>query len=299
MFAGDNADKQRLALDLMGRRRMASGIPALLKAANAAGSKVRADSIKMIGDLGESDQLPALFDLLKNAGQPQDLAAVEQAITAICLKAADSRSLADKLIAQLDAAQPAQKAVLVRALGVVGGPNALQAVIACAASDNADVRAAAIRALGTWRTVDAAPILLSMAQETSVPSEKTLFLRGYLSLAARGDLPVEDRLAMCRQAAGLIARPDEKRLLLGTLSNVESPDAVGLIAPYLDDTSCRQEAALATVTVAEKLLRQDPAPFAAKLIPSLEKAAQAAANDDLTKRAKAVLAQARGKAGAK
>ncbi|MEN6425326.1 MAG: HEAT repeat domain-containing protein [Phycisphaerales bacterium] len=299
MFAGDNADKQRLALDLMGRRRMISGIPALLKAANATGSKVRADSIKMVGDLGGPDQLPALFDLLKNAGQPQDLAAVEQTITTICLKATDSNPLADKLIVQLDKAEPPQKAVLVRVLGAVGGPNALQAVVACVKSDNADVRAAAIRALGTWKTVDAAPILLSMAKETSVPAEKTLFLRGYLSLAARGDLPVEDRLAMCRQAAGLIAREDEKRLLLGTLGNIESPDATGLISPYLDDASCRQEAVLAVVTVAEKLLRQDPAPFAAKLIPSLEKAVQAAANDDLTKRAKDVLAQAKNKAGVK
>jgi len=299
MFAGDNADKQRLALDLMGRRRMTSGVPALLKAANAAGSKVRADSIKMVGDLGGPEQLPALFDLLKNTGQPQDLAAVEQAITTICLRATDSGPLADKVVGQLGAAQPPQKAVLVRVLGAVGGPSALQAVVGCAKDDNADVRSAAARALGTWKTVDAAPILLSMAKETSNPAEKTLFLRGYLNLAVRGELAVEDRLAMCRQAAGLIARDDEKRLLLGTLSNIESPDTAGLIAPYLDDASCRQEAVLAVVTVAEKLLRQDPAPFAAKLIPSLEKAAGAAANEDLAKRAKAVLAQAKDKAGAK
>lgn len=300
MFAGDNADKQRLALDLMGRRRMTSGIPALVKAANKTTSKVRADSIKMIGDLGGSDQLPALFDLLKNADQPQDLAAVEQAITTICLKATDSKPLADKVIAQLDAAKPAQKASLVRVLGAVGGPNSLQAVVACAKSDEEAVRSAAARALGTWKTVDAAPILLSMAKETSNPAEKTLFLRGYVSMAARGDVPVADRVAMCRQATGLIARDDEKRLLLGTLGNIESPDAAELIAPYLDDVNCRQEAVLAAVTVAEKLLKaQDAASFAGRLVPSLEKASQAAENDDLAKRAKAVLDQARSKAGSK
>lgn len=300
MFAGDNADKQRLALDLMGRRRMTSGIPALLKAANKTTSKVRADSIKLVGDLGGPDQLPELFDLLKNADQSQDLAAVEQAITTICLKAADSKPLADKVIAQLDAAKPAQKASLVRVLGAVGGPNSLQAVVACAKSDEEAVRSAAVRALGTWKTVDAAPILLSMAKETSNPAEKTLFLRGYVSMAARGDVPVGDRVAMCRQAAGLIARDDEKRLLLGTLSNIESPDAMELISPYLDDANCRQEAVLAAVTVAEKLLKaQDAASFAGRLVPSLEKAAQAAENDDLAKRAKAVLDQARSKVGSK
>ncbi len=300
MFAGNDTDKQRLALDLMGRRRMTSGIPALLKAAGESGSKVRADATKMIGDLGGPEQLPAVLDLLKNASQSQDLGAVEQAMTAICLKATDSKPLADAMIAQLDAAQPPQKAILVRVLGAVGGPNALQAVVACAKSDNADVRSAAARALGTWKTVDAAPILLSMAKQTSAPAEKTLFLRGCISMAARGDLPVPERLAMCREAAGLVVRDEEKRLLLGTLGNIESPEAVELIAPHLDDASCRQEAALATVGVAEKLLKaQDAASFAAKLIPSLDKAARNAASEDLVKRAKAALAQAKDKAGIK
>lgn len=298
MFAGDDAAKQRLALDLMGRRRMTGSIPTLLGAARDADSKVRADAIKLIGDLGGPDQLPAMLDLLANAKAPQDLAAIEQALTAICLKATDSKAEADKLIAPLDKAQSAQKVVLLRVLGAVGGPGALKAVAACAKSDNADVRSAAIRELSTWKTVDAAPLLLAMARETSNPSEKTLFLRGYLGLAVRGNMPPEDRLAMCRQAAGLVVRDDEKRLLLGTLSNIESPGSVDLIAPYMDDASCRQEAALAMVTVSEKLLRgEGPAPFAAKLLGPLEKAAQAFTDNDLAKRAGAVLARAKSKAG--
>jgi HEAT repeat protein len=299
MFAGDNADKQRLAMDLMGRRRMTGAVGVLAKAARGGDAGARADAIRMIGDLGGSDQLPMMLDLLAGVKEPQELAAVEQAMTAICLKAADSKSQADQLIGQLEKVQPAPKAAIVRVLGAVGGPNALQAVCACAKSDNADVRAAATRALGTWKTVDAAPSLLAMAKEAGNPAEKTLFLRGYLGLAARGDVPVEDRVAMCRQAGGLIVRDDEKRLLLGTLGNITSPEAVELIAPYLDDAGVRQEAALATVAVAEKLLRgRGEAPFAGKLIPTLEKVTQAATDENLAKRAKTVLQQARNKAGA-
>jgi HEAT repeat protein len=299
MFASGNADKQRLALDLMGRRRMVSGLPALVKAAGDADPKLRAAAIKLIGDLGGSDQLPVMLDLLGKARESAELNAVEQALTTICLKAADSKSQADKLVGQLDKAEPAHKASLVRVLGAVGGPNALQAVCACAKSDNADVRSAATRALGTWKTIDAAPSLLTMAKETSNPAEKTLFLRGYLGLAARGDVPLEDRVAMCRQAAGVIVRDEEKRLLLGTLSNIVSPESVELIAPYVDDASIRQEAVLAAVTVAEKLLRgRGPAPFAGKLIPTLEKVVTAAADGTVANRAETVLRQARNKAGA-
>jgi HEAT repeat protein len=296
MFTGADKDKQRLALDLMGRRRMTSGLPALVKATGDADLKLRTDAIKMIGELGGPDQLPTMFNLLKNASQSQELAAIEQATTAICLKATDSKAEADKVIGQLDKVQPSQKAALVRVLGAVGGTNGLQAIITCARSDNADVRSAATRALATWKTVDAAPSLLTMIKQTTDSAEKTLFLRGYLNLAARNDLPVEDRIAMCRQAASQIVRDEEKRLLLGTLGGIQSPEAVELIVPYVDDAGSRQEAVLAAVTVSERLLRgRGPAPFAAKLIPLLEKVAQAASGD-LTKRANAVLERAKEKA---
>jgi HEAT repeat protein len=299
MFMGGNADKQQLALDLMGRRRMTSAVPVLVKAASSADSAIRVGAVRMIGDLGGPDQLPVMFGLLDNAKEPQDLAAVEQAMTTICLKTPDSKSEADMLIGRLDKAQPAQKAAILRVLGAIGGPDALQAVRANVGSDNADVRSAAVRALGNWKTIDAAPILLAMAKETSNSSERTLFLRGYLNLAARGDQSVEDRLAMCGQAAGLIERDEEKRLLIGALGNIESPEAVALIMPYVDDAANRQEAVLAVVKVAEKLFEgNDPAPFASKLIPSLEKVTQAASNERLANRAKAVLQKAKGKAGA-
>ena len=298
MFTGTDDGKQRLALDLMGRRRMTSGLPALAKAANDTDSKVRIDAIKMIGDLGGPDQLSTMFDLLRNAREAQELAAVEQAVTSICLKATDSKAQADKVINQIEKVQPGQQAALVRVLGAVGGTNGLRAVITCARSDNVDVRSTATRALATWKTVDAAPTLLAMAKQTSDAAEKTLFLRGYLNLAGRNDLPVEDRLAMCRQAASLIVRDEEKRLLLGTLSGIQAPEAVELILPYVDDAGSRQEAVLAAVTVSERLLRgRGPAPFAAKLIPSLEKVAQAATGD-LASRASAVLKLARTKANA-
>lgn len=299
MFAGTNPDKQRLALDLMGRRRMKSGLPVLVQAAGNAQSSVRAGAIRMIGDLGGPEQLPVIFELLDGAKESQDLTAVEGAMTAICLKAVDSKAQAEKLIDRLGKSQPAQKAAILRVLGAIGGPDALQAVHANAKSDNADVRSAAVRALGTWKTTDAAPILLAMAKETTIASEKTLFLRGYLNLAARSDLSVEDRLTMCRQASGLIERDEERLLLVGTLGNIDSPDAVALITPYMDAAATRQEAALAIVKVAEKLLGgNEPAPFAAKLIPSIEKAAQAASDEKLAGRAKAVLEKAKSKAAA-
>jgi HEAT repeat protein len=272
---------------------MADGVPVLLKAARSADAKIRPDAIKMIGDLGGADQLPALLELLDTVDRPQDLAAAEQAIASACTKAKDPQAQADKLAGRLPQAKPAQQAVLLRVLAAVGGPNSLKAVRTLIDSGNADVRSAAIRALGNWRTADAAPDLLALAK-TSDSAQKTLLLRSYLNLAVRGEMSVEQRLEMCKQAASLVQRDEEKRLLLGTLSNIESPDAMGLILPYLSEANLRQEAGLAAVTLAQKLLRgRGPSKVAAQLIEPLEKVAQAVTNDDVAKRAKDLLQQAK------
>ena len=81
---------------------------------------------------------------------------------------------------------------------------------------------------------------------------------------------------------------------------LESPDAMGLILPYLTDANLRQEAGLAAVTLAQKLLRgRGPSKVAAQLIESLEKVTQAVTNDDVAKRAEALLQQAKDRSSSK
>jgi hypothetical protein len=297
MFQSGNAARQLTALELMGRRRMANSAPMLLKAAREGDPKIRPAAIKALGDLGSPEQLPALLDLLKDPQAAPQRDAVEQALVAVCTKAENPP--VGQLVGRLEQAEPSQKLVLLRVLSAVGGAEALEAVRAALKSDDAQVRSAAIRGLGAWKTADAAPHLLALVQETSDPAEKTIVLRGYLNLAGRRDLPVEQRLEMCRQAAGKVQREDEKRLLLGTLGNIDTPETLAVIAPYLEDAGTQQEAALATLNVAERLLRgrNVPAERAAQVIEPLEKLTRIALNDDLAARAKTLLRQAQTRAG--
>jgi hypothetical protein len=107
-------------------------------------------------------------------------------------------------------------------------------------------------------------------------------------------MSVEQRLEMCRQATGVIQRNEEKRLLLGTLSSIESPEAMSVVLPYLSDAGVQQEAGMAAVTIAERLLRgRGPWPHAAQLVEPLEKVIQAATNDQVAKRAETLLQQAK------
>jgi HEAT repeat protein len=300
MLADSDTGQKLRAMDLIVRRRMTSAVPALLAAAESPDQKIRAAAIRKVGELGGPAELPAVLDLLAKAKGAEDLEAIEQAVSALSLKSPDSADCASKLESRLAAAQPAQKCTLVRVLASVGGTNALKAVRAAVKDPNTEVHAAAIRALGGWNTADAAPDLLELAKSAGTATDKMICLRGYLRLAGLTDLPVDKRLAMCRQAAALAQKDDEKKLLLAALSSIPSVETLDLITPYLEEAATKAEAATAAVDVADKLLKdKDAAKLAPRLAEVLDKVAGSTDNADLAKRAKELRDQAKSKASAK
>jgi len=300
MLSDTNAAPRLMAMDLIVRRRMTSAIPALLAAAESPDEKTRTTAVKKIGELGGPTELPALLDLLAKAKGAEDLEATEQAVSALCLKSAEPAACVATLDSRLATAQPPQKCSLVRVLAAVGGTNALKAIRAAVKDPNADVHAAAIRALGGWTTADAGPDLLEQAKAAANPTEKMICLRGYLRLAGQAELPVDKRLDMCRQAAALAQKDDEKKLLLAALGNIPSIEALDLITPYLDEDGTKEEAATAAVDVSEKLVKgKDSAKLAPRLTEVLDKVVNATASADLAKRAKDLRDQAKTKVGGK
>jgi HEAT repeat protein len=285
---------QRLTgIELVARRRMTSCLPSLLKAAGDEDEKIRPAALKRLGELAGPADLGALLDLLAAAKTSPDLSATEQAISAVCARASDPKDCTEKLTGALSQAEAGQKSALLRLLGSVGGADALKAVRAAVSDSNKEVHAAAVRALGSWKTADAANDLLELAKSADDPTEKLLCLRSYLGWAANADLPANQRFEMCQKAATLIQKTDEKRLYLGALSDIPTAESLALIAPYLDDSATKEEASAATVAVAEKLLKgSNPGRIAARVTDPLQKAAQATGNADLAKRAKALLEQA-------
>ena len=296
MLAETNGTKRLTAMDLIVRRRMTSAIPALLAAAESPDQKTRTTAVKKLGELGGQAELPAALDLLAKAKGAEELEATEQAVSALSLKSADPADCVSKVESLMAAAQPAQKCALVRVLATVGGNKALKATRAAVNDANVEVHTAAIRALGGWTTAEAAPDLLDLAKTAANPTDKMICLRGYLRLAGQSDLPNAKRLDMCRQAATLAQKDDEKKLLLAALGGIPSIEALDMITPYLEEDGTKEEAATAAVEISGKLVKgADSAKLAARLSEVLEKVAAVTANPDLAKRAKSLRSQTKPK----
>ena len=298
MLNSGQTSQRLIALELIGRRRMTTSIPALLKAARDADTQVRQAAIKMVGELGGPEQFPSLLAQLMDLEQPQELAAAEQALIAVLAKVDNPQSHTEQITRLLTKAKPSQKSSLFRVLGVVGGPNALSAVRAAVDDPDAQVRAAAIRALCAWKTADVAPDLLALAKGSPNPSEKTAALRGYINLVRDESLSTAKKLTMCKQAAELIQRDEEKKLLLGVLAIVPSAEALSMAMEHVDNPATKNEACFAVVDISEKIVQQKPSNVVPDQVgDALQKVLKVTDNKDVTRRARAILKKTKNKAG--
>ncbi|MBN2593638.1 MAG: HEAT repeat domain-containing protein [Sedimentisphaerales bacterium] len=293
MLNNTETEPRLMALELIGRRRMTSSVPALLKAAEGPDAKVRQAALKRVGELGSPAEFSALLELLVQFESRQDLDAAEQALSAVCAKADNPASYTSKITNQLTKATPAQKSALLRVLSIIGGTDALNAVRKAAKDSNAQVSDAAIRVLCSWKTADAAPDLLALAKNSSDNARKTAALRGYINLARDGSLSTSKKLEICRQAAALIQRDEEKKLLLGALSTVPALEALSMAMAHIEEPAIRDEAAFAAVAIGEQIAEQKPR----EVIEAMQKALKATNNTNVNRRGRMVLNKAKQAAG--
>ncbi len=299
LLASDAPAQRALGLELIGKRRLTQAMPAVIKATQDPDAGVRVAAIRRLGELGAAAEVTTLAGVLAGAKSGAEVAAAEQALSALAVRVENPARTVALVRSRLTGLDAAKVAALLRVLGAVGGPEALEVVRAALGSQDAAVRAYAIRVLSDWRTADAAPDLLALAKSAASPNDKMLGLRGYLGFASNPDLPVDQRLAICREAAAVVQRPEEKKLLLGALGSIKHPEAVEMIVPHLQSADTKEEAVAALVAVADELLKWNDASAAAtaaRLVAPLEAAGQATSNAELARRVKTLTERAQAKA---
>lgn len=280
---------QALMLDMMGQRRIAKAIPVLKGMLDAPDVKLQLAAIKSLGEVADQAELPGLLARLATCADAARIEAYEKVIRGIGAALQDPNAWVPALTDSLGRSTVEAKPALLRLLNVAGGTEALKAVHQALDDDNKDVHAAAIRVLCDWKSVDAAPLLLELAKQSAEPVDRILALRGYLALAMLPNASPESKLAICREAAALIQRPEEKRMLLAAVSSLAHPAALSLIVPYLNDDAVKQETVLAILAVAGKREKKQDAGETKAALESV--IATASDKPDTVKQAKKLLSQ--------
>ena len=250
-----NARIRIAAIDATAQRRLTAAVPALLKATADADAGVASASFKALGELAGVAEISGVVDALL---QTKAVAAAENALSAICARQPDTTMCTDKLLPGLAKAQGEPKLALLRVLSTVGNPPALAAVRAAATESDEAIKQTALRALCDWPTVDALPDLAQIAQTTADTRFKILALRGQLRLIPMQTVADAQKLSQIKAILPLIERPEEQRLALATLGDLPSADSLALVLPFLNREGLKEEASVAAVAIAEKIVASHP-----------------------------------------
>ena len=256
---GGEGKRRAVAIELLGQRRTAAATPGLLKAATDPDETVRRAAVKSLADTAGPQDVSLLVALVLEAKNPGDRAAAQSSLGSLCARLRDREAVARQLAAELPRAGVEARAALLQSLGQIGGAAAFEAVRSAVKAPDSIVANAAVQVLSQWRDAVAAPELLSLARNSDNRVHKTLALRGYIRLVGQPDIPPDVKLAMCRDAWALADGPEVKRLVLGALGGVPTIEALDMVAPWLNDSVLKNEAAAAAVAIGEKLYTTQPA----------------------------------------
>lgn len=238
----------------MGRRRDAAAVPTLLKIAASSDQLCRTASLQSLALTADESVVSNLVKLLAKAGTDAERDAVEQTLLTICSRSKRSQTCATPVLTAMKDAPPPVRCALLRILGRIAGPEALQELRAATSNKDSAIQDAAIRSLADAGRVDAMSDLLALAKDAPALPHRVLALRGYwraVSLAS--EYPPADRLKMCAAGFAASQRPEEKKLGLIELVKIPDEGAIKLAESLLSDSGVRAEAALAVVQIARDM----------------------------------------------
>jgi HEAT repeat protein len=221
-------------IGLLGDKGARSEIDRIFALAADADPATRAAAFGALAKLAGEGDLPRLVALLEKATDADDIVNLQNAVAAAALTDPDPARGGAALVELLKSGAPARKAVILRVLPKVGGAAGLGAAAAETANPDSQVQTAAVYALSQWPEFAAAGELLRIATTTASKRFRLMAVEGYVRLVGHGDLTGQRKLALFQE---LMAKPfddADKKPVLTAAAEVREPEALRLLAAYLD-----------------------------------------------------------------
>ncbi|MEN6575570.1 MAG: HEAT repeat domain-containing protein [Phycisphaerales bacterium] len=251
MAETDSGVRVELMLSLADRR-AAEATPVVLQMAGSNEASVRSASYRALRELAGAGDVEALVALLAGAkeGEQKQL---ESTILGVARRANAGAETSKAVVAKLDSIKDAQlKGTMIGILGQLGDPSSLATMRRVLSDADVEIRYAAIAGLGRWPSAEPLPDLLRIAGDKNSGGCQVRALGAYIDLVgAVASIPADEKIRCYKTAMDLAPNTAGKRRLFAALANVKTVESLQLAASHLQDEDAGEEAALATVTIAE------------------------------------------------
>ena len=251
--------QRRVLIEVAGQRQIGEALAAVASSLKDADAPIRGAAVGTIGIIGQEQQAGDLVQLILKTSNSSERGAIKKALLSICGRCGV------KCIPYLRPLTQSNDNELhimgLRAMAVVGGPDALATVTSAIANAESGVQDEAVRILSTWpnnwpQDSEAGKALQKLAGSAEKMSHQVLGLRGYLQYV-RGDkkLGNEQKAAKVKDVQSHIKRPEEKRQAIAVLAEAPSAGSLALLTTLADDPAVAEEAYLAMVRIAGRDIR--------------------------------------------
>jgi len=268
-----------------------TGVATLLKTAQDPEEKVRLESFKVLRVIAGQEHLPALVGLLINVQSEPERKEAEKCVAAVARKVGDESRRAEAILAVLPSVKDVKsRCSLLSVLGRLGDDSALPMLRKALKDKDANVRAAAIRALAGWHSPNAKLIddLREIARSSDNELHRVLALRGFVHLIGLDSArPAEEKIRMYQEAMRLAPNMNEKKMVLSGLTSVRTFVALQMAAGYLRNKDLQPEAEVAVVKIAEGASGSHPQQTKGVL----QKIIKTSKNDSLCRQARKLIEQ--------
>ncbi len=255
-LAGAGPEAVRLELvRAIGERGIPGGKDILMRLAHSETPAMRSQAILALGRLAGAEDLTSLLDLLLAAEDGSEQEEIGNVIGATALEHARPDERARVVETRLAATKgPKERAALLRVLGRIGEDRTLPVVREALADADPIVADAAARAIAGWPTAVARDDALRIARGSGSLVHRVLALEGFVRMVGleRYRAP-EGAVASLREALALAERPEERRLVLGTLPLFACPEALALAEDLVGSPDIGNEARVAAESIRKEL----------------------------------------------
>lgn len=246
-----------LLVELIGERRI-DALPVLLKAVDSTDKSVRSAALISLGNMVPADKLAVLIKQVLAPRNSDDAAQAIQALKTACVRMPDRDACSAELAAALEKTSVPTKISLLKILGAVTGPKALQTIATAAKNSDPQLQDAASEILGEWMTIDAAPVLLDLAKTAPAEKYQIRAMRGYIKAARQFQMSDADRIEMCKKATDASVRTAEKKLVVEVLRRYPNLEMLKMAVQACKDPELKDDAAQAALVIAQKIGTQSP-----------------------------------------
>ena len=235
-------------LSVLAQRKNTDSAKAVLAVVGQEDAEVRLVAYQALPNVANPDDFEVIAALLANSS-PEETKFAQQAITNALKASPDVEAKIKRLAANISRSQAPSVANYFPIFAGIGGAEALTAVKNYS-TNNTALKEPAIRALSNWSNPEVLPDLVQLTcTEKDAALFNTVFRGLVKQINASAELP-DQKTLLLKDAFALAQNVEQKRIVLGALTNVGTYQAFIFASKYLNDKELGGVAANAVMTIA-------------------------------------------------